>query len=601
LGAFFLGAAFTNGWAQAGASPPPSGPAAAAPAAAANSAQEISTHDETPTFRVKVNLVLVRVVVRDDKGNAVGNLRKEDFQLLDNGKPQVIQQFTVEQAAKPAAAPAKPPAPTEQNAEELPPPVVPNHYVAYVFDDIHLAFEDLARVRDAATRHLATLAPTDRAAIFTTSGQGNLDFSDDHAKLKAALEQLRMRPLTSGQSGLDCPDLSYYQADLIYNKNDATALNVAMEEAFTCNAADQNKMQAAAATAAATGGSTQSASQQVQQDTERIARMAAAEVMGRNDHETRVSLAVLTDIVRRLSVMPGQRAILLLSPGFYAPEMQQEYQRLEEQALRDQVVISTLNARGLYTDQSVVASNSSPVVLNGRIFTEKMAMARDSALAEDNLLQDLSYGTGGTHFGNSNDFDDGFRRIAAPPEFAYTLGFSPLNLKLDGKFHRLQVTVKESPKLNIQARKGYYAPKQLADPAEEAKQEIEEALFSQEEMHDLPVELHTQFFKSGEAEAKLAVLAHIDVKRMHFQRTGERNATTLTIVSGLFDGNGKFVSGIQKVLEMRLKDDTLANKLNSGVTVKSSFDVTPGSYLVRLVVRDTEGELSAANGSIEIP
>jgi hypothetical protein len=59
--------------------------------------------------------------------------------------------------------------------------------------------------------------------------------------------------------------------------------------------------------------------------------------------------------------------------------------------------------------------------------------------------------------------------------------------------------------------------------------------------------------------------------------------------------------GNQKTLEMHLKDDTLENKLSSGITIKSSFDVKPGSYLVRLVVRDAEGQLSAANGAIEIP
>jgi hypothetical protein len=93
----------------------------------------------------------------------------------------------------------------------------------------------------------------------------------------------------------------------------------------------------------------------------------------------------------------------------------------------------------------------------------------------------------------------------------------------------------------------------------------------------------------------------VDVKKMHFQKAEGRNLNNLTIVSGLFDRNGKFITGNQKVLEMHLKDDTLAYRLGSGITVKSSFDVKPGSYLVRLVVRDAQGQLSAANGAIEIP
>ncbi len=68
-------------------------PAAPAPA---NEASEVSTRDTPPTFRVRVNLVLVRVVVRDSNGQIVTNLKKEDFQLSDNRKPQVISTFSTE-------------------------------------------------------------------------------------------------------------------------------------------------------------------------------------------------------------------------------------------------------------------------------------------------------------------------------------------------------------------------------------------------------------------------------------------------------------------------------------------------------------------------
>jgi len=59
---------------------------------------------------------------------------------------------------------------------------------------------------------------------------------------------------------------------------------------------------------------------------------------------------------------------------------------------------------------------------------------------------------------------------------------------------------------------------------------------------------------------------------------------------------------MQKNLTMRWRDTTLESKLGSGITLKTSFDVKPGSYLVRLVVRDQEGQMmSAENGAIEIP
>jgi uncharacterized protein (DUF2141 family) len=120
-------------------------------------------------------------------------------------------------------------------------------------------------------------------------------------------------------------------------------------------------------------------------------------------------------------------------------------------------------------------------------------------------------------------------------------------------------------------------------------------------MRDLPVDLHTQFFKLSDEQARLSVLAHIDLKHLNFKKVEGRNNNNLTIVSGIFDGNGNFVTANEKVLQMRLKDETLASKLDSGVSVKSEFDLKPGSYLVRLVVRDEHGQIAAQSGAVRIP
>ena len=126
-------------------------------------------------------------------------------------------------------------------------------------------------------------------------------------------------------------------------------------------------------------------------------------------------------------------------------------------------------------------------------------------------------------------------------------------------------------------------------------------MYSQEELHNLPVKLHTQFFKSSDADAKLVVLAHVDVQHLHFRKLEGRNNNVLTCVSAVFNRNGNFVQGMEKTVTMNLKDETLERKLASGITLKTSFDVKPGSYLVRLVVRDEQGQaMSAENGTVEI-
>src|SRR5664279_2121280 len=100
---------------------------------------EITTHQETDTtFKVNVNLVVVRVVVRDGQGHAVGTLKKEDFQLFDDGKPQTIARFAVEKTENrlPAVTPGGP----GQTPGKL---EAPERYVAYFFDDLHLPFSEV--------------------------------------------------------------------------------------------------------------------------------------------------------------------------------------------------------------------------------------------------------------------------------------------------------------------------------------------------------------------------------------------------------------------------------------------------------------------------
>ena len=231
-----------------------------------------------------------------------------------------------------------------------------------------------------------------------------------------------------------------------------------------------------------------------------------------------------------------------------------------------------------------------------------MQLERESASAESEVLAEIAYGTSGTYFHNNNDLNEGFKQTAAAPEYIYLLGFSPMNLKPDGSFHALKVTAKGQKGLSIQARRGFYAPKHQENAAEEAKREIEEALFSREPMRDIPVELFTQFFKSSQFDAKLAVIARVDVKKLQFRKADGRNLNELVLVCGLFDRNGNYVKGVEKKIEMKLLEGTLEKKLAGGILVRNTFDVKTGGYVIRLVVHDTEGQqMAAQNGSIEIP
>ena len=566
-------------------------------------APEMSSHDAPATFSTKVNLVMVPVVVRDSTGKAIGTLQKEDFELFDKGKPQLITKFSVEKAGEvviPAELATDEAAIGKSSASELsatPPSAIAQRFVIYLFDDVHLKSPDLIQARDAADRHLAeTLDASTRAAIFTTSGQGNVDFTDDRAKLHEALLKLMSRPTLGSARGY-CPDISYYMADLIQNKNDQTALHAAATEVqATCDPPPPIPP-----------GAPQSLVIQMMEEAEQMAenvsRSTATQILDLGERDTRLALTVLESAIRRLAATPGDRSLIFVSSGFVlTDELRQEETDIMDRAIRANVRISSLNGRGLYTIIPGGDASTRTAVANPAVMNVKAQYQRESAIAEEGIMEELADATGGRYFHNNNDLKAGFAEVAAAPEFVYVLGFSPQNLKLDGAYHALRVKLVTSHGLDLQARRGYYAPQHLADPVEDAKREIQEALFSRDEVQDIPIDLHMQFFKSSNTAAKIAVVARVGVRSLHFRKADGRNNDNLTVLSGVFDRNGNYVTGTQKIVELHLQDPTLVRLLNSGVIVRTNFDVAPGNYVIRLVVRDSEGQnMAARNGVVDIP
>ena len=564
--------------AQNPAPPPPASPAGE------KAGPEVATHDTPAMFKVRVNVVLVRVVVRDQKGKVVENLRKEDFVLADNRKPQAISSFSTETPA----ARSMPVTTAEKSNAEVSMgtpggilPAMPQRFVSILFDDIHMSMQDAVTVRDAATRLFGALAPTDRVGIFSTSGQTTQEFTADRNLLKQALNGIVPRPVGGHTPGiLDCPDISYYQADLIENKRDSQSLEVATEDAVQCAfGGDTTK------TAMARG----------------MAEGAAVRALSSGDMETEYAYRHMEEAMRRLAAMPGQRVMVFVSPGFILSQLFAESYDIIDRATRAKIVIDTLDVRGLYTPD-MMGDIADPPSDSRRTVGVKSMYRVSAQAAQSEILDEFAAGTGGTYFHNRNDLDEGLRQAVAAPPVSYVLGFSPQKLKLNGSYHTLKVTLAGKEKYAIQARRGYYAPRTQKDPAETAKQEIQEAVFSQEEIRDLPVDLQTQFFKMDATQARLAVLAHLDLRSVRFRKAEGRNRNDITLATAIFDENGNFVTGGEKIVEMRLLDGTMDRLGRSGINVKSSFDVKPGTYLVRLVVRDAEGEqMAARNGAVVIP
>jgi len=567
--------------------------AAQAPAGQNSADKEIATQEVQSPFKLQVqrNMVLVRVIVRDSNGRPVSGLQKEDFRLFDNGKPQDIDQFAMETSSRAAAnspqAPEKEPG-EEAGSERAPGNPMPRNYQALYFDDVQMKYEDIAYSRNAADRYLAAaLTPTGRVGIFTSSGQDNLDFTDDRSQLHDTLFRLRPRPILPTNENA-CPNIGAYQAYLIVEQRDPNAIAIATDEGTQCECQGL------------TGQALQSCQAQVAQ---RVQQDAIA-VM--NEWETQYMdvLRGLEQVIRRTALLPGQRSVIFLSPGFLTYNLESQIAEVTERALRANVVVNTLDPRGLYVvipggdasqRQSVMPSNASLVGMKNQIQMDEISRAED-------VLSNLAVDTGGQFFHNSNDLDAGFRRVATLSEVSYVLAFSPHNLKFDGRFHKLKVSLANPRGFTLQARRGYFAPRASEDAATKTNEEIEEAVYSQDELRELPIDVHTQYYRVNESDVRLAVFTHLDMASLRFHKEQDRNLNDLTFITVLFDRDGKYVKGIEKELKFRLRDATLAKLTQSGITLKTEFDLRPGTYMVRQIVRDSQaGQLSGLSRTVEIP
>ncbi len=414
------------------------------------SAASPQQQDSSVHFKSAVDVVLVPVLVRNAQGRVIEDLKTEDFQIFDRGKRQTISHLAVQKRAAPTHEPPAAQNPSVDRSIQAGDAqaglmrVHAERYVIFLFDDLHLLAGDLARVRNAASRMMAeSLQPTDAAAVVSTSGEINSGFTPNRAKLEDAVQKLHLQTLYAQEH--DCPEITPYEANLIVNMGDTDTLHEVTAVVKSCAGPNLPRP-------------------------DEMVRAAAERQLERLDQGTHTTLVLMRSVVRSMSAAPGQRTLVLISPGFLvssSPLVRTDVSRLLDAAAQGNVMISALDARGLYTDMLDVSergklpSDQDP---SGAIMRLKEQNRRDSLAFSGGVMDELASGTGGTYFHNSNDLEGGFGRVTRAPECLYLLEFSPQETQGDGAFHRLSVKVNRKG-AKVRARQGYFAEK----PAEAKK------------------------------------------------------------------------------------------------------------------------------------
>ncbi|HEV2287746.1 MAG TPA: VWA domain-containing protein [Candidatus Acidoferrales bacterium] len=545
-----------------------------------------------PQLRVRTNEVQAGVVVRDSKGQVVSGLTQRDFAIYDDGKQQFLSSFSVEhRQVFDASGAVAPPASAQPNAQPSAP--ARPRYVALYFDDLNTEFGEMRHVQLAAENFLRTgIGPDDKIALFTSSGLQTVSFTPNAPEIISAVEELKFHGRAIKSSG--CPRITPYDAYVISTEPNppitdlgnivgSPTYQAVLGEAIKCNCVDTGNF--------GDGGTCATNQRQVivvesQQIWDSVRQMS---------QDTLNSLQAAVDC---LADRPGERILVLASSGFLAGTLEDKVDSILNDALHADIVINSLDAKGLltYTETEDRNDGAYQAVYRAQSFGQSM-MTLTAAMV------DFAVGTGGRFFHNRNDLAAGYYALAAAPETEYLLGFVPGKEEFNAKFHKLKVTVSAPGKFTVQARPGYFAPsKEAQEQASQptAEEQIDAEVRSSQQHSDFPITVSEKPSTANGAR-KLNVQTHVDIQKLPFELQNNRHVDMLTFVAALFDAQGKMIAGKEAQMELALKPETFERFAKSGIDGGMSLEAPPGAYRLPVVVEEAlRGEMSAMSRNVQI-
>jgi VWFA-related protein len=507
-------------------------------------------------FVLKMNgeLVLTNVVARDAKtGDLVRGLKQSDFSIYENGKQQRIDTFDFESVdqATPlneatvsglAAGPSGSKAVVVARPEDL-----RNHRLIVMFFDLtSMQPEDLDRSVEAAKDFLKQkMQPADLVALVSLGETLKVD-----------------QDFTADKSALI---------------NEVGVYNGTESEGFTAGStANSNQVED-------TTGYTPDESEY-------------------NDINADRELFALRAVAKALEKITEKKSLLYFSGGISRDgiENQASLRSAINAAVRANLAIYSVDTRGLQAILPLGDASTGSLRGNGARNGGALINNMNANFASQEVMATLSTDTGGKAFFDSNDFAPAFAQVQRDTSAYYALGFRSSNPARDGRYRKLAIKINR-PGVKLEYRPGYYAPADFKHAArEDRERELEEQLASDLPATDMAVYLDAMYFRLSENRFYVPVSLVVPGSQIPFVKGGDKDKATLDIIGTVIDEVKRPIGRARETVKLNL--DSSLNARQKNVQYTTSFNLPPGKYRLKFVVRENQtGRMGSFEAEIVLP
>jgi VWFA-related protein len=539
-------------------------------------------NEKDDVVRISVTLVQVDAVVTGKDGKPVVDLGKEDFEIYEDGKRQLITNFSFVSTQTPSTGNTLTPRPKEDPLDPSPParlkPEQVRRTIAIVVDDLSLSMGSAESVQYYLRKFVAQqIEPGDLVAIIRASGgMGALQqFTADKRQLQAAVDRIRWNPL-SEKTGVFKPIFD----DTLQSVLKGTIRNDKKGEQFEDSISDF-----------------------------------------REQLFTVGMLGALNYVVRGLRELPGRKSVLLFSEGFNLPgsigrdgfgrsasRVGGALNRLIEFANRSAVVLYAIDPRGLIVPMIEAGDDVSG--MNSAQLDDLLSQRMHQLTDTTNGLNYLTKETGGFVVSGANNLSRGIKRVLDDQTGYYLIGYVPAEAtfrEFTGRmpFHKIAVKVKRAG-VNVRSRGGFFGvANEEARPAPRTPlQQLTAAVTSPFTSGDVHLRLTSLFGNDLETGYYLRSLLHIDARDLSFaDEPGDWKSAAIDVAAITFGDNGIIIDQSIQSYTMRIRTESLERILQSGIVYAINLPLKkPGAYQLRTAVRDSKTELiGSANQYVEVP